>query len=529
MIGAVQTAYSGLPRSRYFYLFLASSPLLAVLIPLAILLSHPLYAASLDLSLVILLLTVQYSPSRSLTPSLLVLFLPSLLRLLSIRYVHGLTTAQTLTQKRALFLFSFATSAFNLLFHSQRPSSYPSWVFGLSLALSLLVLVSLVWVPTSYQEAWEAEAAVLREAGLSPHVHRLKRAGIAYLLLDHPITSPHSEAQTHKEVEEEKEADDSLAAARSHRTSRSASNSPSDSLLSPSSLSHSSPRPALFLLHGYGAGAAFFVHSMAEWAQHFDVYSIDLPGFAMSDHDPFTARTPQEAEAHYVDAIHRLQLELHLDHVMILGHSLGGMIAAAYALRYPAMVSKVILVSPVGVPAPPPGDGYRGPPGARPYRHIFRYLWESGVSTASALHFAGPFGPYCVDFVVKRRFNQLAHVQATPSFGRYFYHINAGKGSGLSTLNALLQPGAYAKWPLGVRMAERMEVETHWVWGSHDWMYNIECDAVMDKMRERGVKGSKTLVQGAGHQVSMENLSQFNAVVLRIALGSARRAEEVSQ
>ena len=230
-----------------------------------------------------------------------------------------------------------------------------------------------------------------------------------------------------------------------------------------------------------------------------------------------------------MDALHRLQCSLHLDRVALLGHSLGGMIAAAYALRYPELVSKVILVSPVGVPAPPSGDGYRGPIAASRYRHLFRRLWNLGLSPASALHFAGPFGPAIVDWVIRRRFSHLAHVQSTPSFASYFYHINSGKATGLSTLNALLLPGAYARLPLGSRMAERMQVETHFMWGSSDWMFSAESVAVQKRMAERGVKASMTTVTGAGHQVSMENLSEFNALALRLALSnnsSSAPAEE---
>ena len=40
---------------------------------------------------------------------------------------------------------------------------------------------------------------------------------------------------------------------------------------------------------------------------------------------------------------------LHIDHVIILGHSMGGMLASRFALMYPAMVSKLILEDPIGL------------------------------------------------------------------------------------------------------------------------------------------------------------------------------------
>ena len=194
----MRATLSALPRSSYFYLFLAASPLLAIVVPLGMLLSHPLYTSTFDLSLVVVLLTA-YSARRpsGLVQFGLLLLLPALLRALSIRYVYGLTTPQTLMQKRALFALSLLTVIANVVAYALPQSSrgsasppYPGWLFALSLLSSLLVAVSVVWVPTSHQQAWEAETAVLKEAGLYPHVHRYKKAGLSYILLDPPHKRP---------------------------------------------------------------------------------------------------------------------------------------------------------------------------------------------------------------------------------------------------------------------------------------------------------------------------------------------------
>ena len=521
MLRAVSSFYRNFPRSKYFYLFLVSSPLLLAVVPLGVLLSHPLYAANVDLALVVLLLSVLFT-THSVPPYFLtlVLLLPSVLRLLSIRYVHSLTFAQTLQQKRALALFALLSAAMQLaVYVSPSSLSFPRSAFVLSFLSSLLVLLSIVWVPTSHQQAWEAESLLLHETGLSPHVRRHKKVGLSYLLLDHPLHSPHSDRQTKDEQDEAKEADDSLSHSNLHWQSGQ-SESPKHGLLN-CSASASQRRPgrqALFLLHGYSAGAGYFIHSLEALASRYDTYAIDLLGFGMSDHDPFRATTPQEAEAHYTDSLHRLQLALGIEQVILLGHSFGGMIAAAYALRYPACTRAIILVSPVGIPNPPTdGDGFRGPAAAARFRHVFRWLWNSGLSPASVLHFVGPFGPWIVRGVINMRFGHLRQVQSTPSLAAYLYHINAGKGSGLATLNALIMPGAYARWPLGERLSASLSVPCWWMYGSHDWMDSEEAVRVLSKLRSRGLQGSRIVVPDAGHQVSLENLPAFNGAVLQIA------------
>ena len=518
-LGSFIRSVLNLSKSNLRYYVLAA--LILIFSPLAILLSHPLFTTTLDFSLLVILLVSYYAfaplPSHYLV---LLLLAPSLLRLFAIRYVQGLSSAQNNLQKYLLALLSASTIAVQLAVYVLRREldiDFPSWLFRVSLTTSVLVLISIVWVPTSHEAAWEAETAVLKDTGLYPHVHRYKKAGLSYILLDHPIHSQHTLEQQQTEQAEAEQAAHSLTHSNRHRctaNSESPRHTASDSRSSAPVSSQS--KPALFLLHGYGAGAAFWVHSMDTFAAIYDVYAIDILGFGMSDHESFTAKTPEEAEAHYVQSLHRFQSALKLDQVVLLGHSFGGMIAAAYALRYPSLVQSLILVSPVGIPDPPELDSFRGPRAIYRFRHIFRWFWESGLNPSSFLHFAGPIGPMAVRFIINGRFGRLPQIASTPSFANYMYHINSGKGSGLSTLNALIAPGAIARLPLGRRMADKLTVPTHWLWGEADWMYTAECEGVIDRMRDRGVYSTIQRINGAGHQVSLEGLSGFNTAVMKI-------------
>ena len=518
-VGSIIQMATNLSKSniRYYVAF----ALLIFVSPLGILLSSPIYTTTLDLTVLAILFITYYTTSSHPSHHLLLLLLvPALLRLLAVRYLHGLSSAQTNAQKYALAAFSAATVAAQCVVYALRAEvglEFPGWLFRLSLVTSVLVLVSIVWVPTSHEAAWEAETAVLKDTGLYPHVHRYKKAGLSYILLDHPINSPHTLEQEQQEKNEAAQAAHSLSHSNRHRSSNN-SESPRHSTpdTRPSAPLSPQSKPALFLLHGYGAGAGFWVHSMDAFAAIFDVYAIDCLGFGMSDHESFTAKTPEEAEAHYVQSMYRFQTALKLDRVVMLGHSFGGMIAAAYALRYPELVSSLILVSPVGIPDPPERESFRGPIGLSRFRHVFRWFWESGLNPSSMLHFAGPFGKLAVRSIIKRRFSRLPHIAATPSFADYLYHVNSGKGSGLSTLNALIAPGAFARLPLGRRMSTHLTTPTHWLWGDSDWMYTAECERVIERMRERGVASDVQRIRGAGHQVSLEGLEHFNAAVLKI-------------
>ncbi|MFO0003687.1 MAG: alpha/beta fold hydrolase, partial [bacterium] len=74
----------------------------------------------------------------------------------------------------------------------------------------------------------------------------------------------------------------------------------------------------------------------------------DLPGFgehAMHGDRPHDWRF-------YIDEIERFRAHEGLGEVDVVGTSMGGAFAAAYAATYPKSVRRVVLLSPAGVPAP---------------------------------------------------------------------------------------------------------------------------------------------------------------------------------
>lgn len=120
--------------------------------------------------------------------------------------------------------------------------------------------------------------------------------------------------------------------------------------------------PALVMIHGFGFGAALYYAAApplaTEWPGR--VFSIDQLGCGLSSRPPWPYprghRCPVSvAEAYFVDAIEAWRAALSLDTIVLLGHSIGGYIAAAYAERHPERVRQLVLASPAGVPHPPEG------------------------------------------------------------------------------------------------------------------------------------------------------------------------------
>lgn len=182
------------------------------------------------------------------------------------------------------------------------------------------------------------------------------------------------------------------------------------------------------------------------------------------------------------------------------------MLSTAYAIAYPERVSKLILISPVGVPHRPlstkrPSMGYK----------FVQNLWRFGFTPQLVIRNSGRVGKRLVETYTTRRFAHLS-TEEIELFQKYIYDISVMKGSGEYAISRLLLPGAYAKIPLRLNL---LEMPTTFLYGSHDWMgphHAVERAYLVKKECRVGV------VFGAGHHLYLDNPDGFNHI-LRKELG----------
>ncbi len=106
----------------------------------------------------------------------------------------------------------------------------------------------------------------------------------------------------------------------------------------------STPTPeTLVLLHGWvGTSSWMFRHMMPELGARYHTIVPDLPGFGRSR----TLADIPSIDA-YAEFLHRLADALEIDRFHLVGVSVGGTIALAFAHRYPERVQKLCLQGPV--------------------------------------------------------------------------------------------------------------------------------------------------------------------------------------
>lgn len=105
--------------------------------------------------------------------------------------------------------------------------------------------------------------------------------------------------------------------------------------------------PTLVLLHGFAASKEVWLKQMELLTPHFHVIAPDLPGWGES--------TRVDGASYNIDAqVARLQGfvdALGLQKVVLIGHSMGGAIAGAYAAEHPDHVAELALLDSFGLKA----------------------------------------------------------------------------------------------------------------------------------------------------------------------------------
>lgn len=289
----------------------------------------------------------------------------------------------------------------------------------------------------------------------------------------------------------------------------------------------------LVILHGYGAGLAFFYRNLDELSAvpGWNVHALDLLGYGRSSRPKFkvTAKDPyeqvKEAENFFIDALEAWRIKKGIEKFTFVAHSMGAYFASAYSMKYPGHITKLMLVSPAGVPRSQISITARlnrklGLPDDSPDLMMkipiwFNFLWECHVSPFSLVRNTGPLGPRFVSGWTSRRFANLPSNEADVMHN-YVYTIFNAPGSGEYALNYLLAPGANARWPLAER-AKDITCNTEWVYGSHDWMDRAGGIEACANIEATGrAPPPFHIVENAGHHIYLDNPKEFNKLVISL-------------
>lgn len=117
--------------------------------------------------------------------------------------------------------------------------------------------------------------------------------------------------------------------------------------------------PPMVFVHGMGCQQAMWRHVAPAFTSSHRVVLYDHTGLGRSDRAQYDEETYGTLHA-YVDDLVEIVRELELNHVVLVGHSVGAIIAAMAARAIPDRVDRLVLVNPSPRYVDDPSTAYRG-------------------------------------------------------------------------------------------------------------------------------------------------------------------------
>lgn len=156
----------------------------------------------------------------------------------------------------------------------------------------------------------------------------------------------------------------------------------------------------IVMIHGFLGGIGLFIKNINALSKTRRVYVFDLMGFGRSSRVPLLGNA-MKVEESYVSSIEKWRQKVGLDKFVLLGHSLGGFMSTAYALRHPDQVKHLILVDSWGYGVKPDDDrvvwtrnGENVYVSSVPMKYRMFLYFGTKVNALSVLRLLGPLGKH---------------------------------------------------------------------------------------------------------------------------------------
>ena len=308
-----------------------------------------------------------------------------------------------------------------------------------------------------------------------------------------------------------------LGAGRWRRSDTAASNAPDDFVHSVSidGTGDTVRSPTLVMVHGLANGGGIFTRNLRPLSAAFGkVHLVDWRGAGLSGRPTYEPDDHDSARDFLVDGLEAWRAKEGVDRMVLLGHSMGGLISAHYASRYPERVDHLVLVGPAAVQARP----RRIQPGESRMYDLAEQLWKDGYTPSGFLNFLGPWGKRLVERYAVRRYG-LADEEYNEALADYIYAIQSlGTGSSAS-MNQLLAPIAQPRVPIAP-IVEKLPMPVTYIYGEHDWMNPGSGVASAARCHD----GVARVLPGGGHYIFIDQPELFESALLdRVAPGAPHR------
>lgn len=322
------------------------------------------------------------------------------------------------------------------------------------------------------------------------------------------------------------------------------------------------------VVHGYMAAMGYFGGNLAAWAvPGVVVHAIDWPGFGnlsrpkfpdslLDDKEKISDRIAQvkAVERWFIDHLETWRRTHNIAQFDLVGHSMGGYLAACYYLEYGTdIVTKLVLLSPMGtedsafslidgndidgagsVGAHPESRGndpleevvgtederqqlwqrVGGP--SFPNHVIVRTIWRHHLSPVGLLNYCGPLSSKMLSLWTYQRFAhnppEVIHTLHAYSFAIFYQYLGLGERA----ITKLVNANILAYLPLCQRELPRALARNHTptlvMYGTKDWMNRRGGEHLVNEIVQAGGDAQYKEIDG-GHHMYLDNRHATNAAV----------------
>jgi 2-hydroxy-6-oxonona-2,4-dienedioate hydrolase len=231
------------------------------------------------------------------------------------------------------------------------------------------------------------------------------------------------------------------------------------------------------LVHGLGADSRHWAANFGPLSERFHVIALDQIGYGQSD-KPIMRYTIE----HFSEYLRGFLEALKIPRASLVGSSLGGWVVLDFAIRYPQMVEKLVLVDAAGLR---PDTALKIPPGGMRKLSIPNVHWFFDLIEANKDWATMDLGPKAFE----------RHVQNGDSY------------TVASSVAEMATGKEFEDQQLG-----KVRAPTLIIWGSNDALMPLP----FAEKFHRGIAGSELVVlEGGGHIPMVGKAAEFNKAVLK--------------
>jgi pimeloyl-ACP methyl ester carboxylesterase len=251
-------------------------------------------------------------------------------------------------------------------------------------------------------------------------------------------------------------------------------------------------KETILFIHGLASYIPAWKHNIADLKSNYRCVAIDLPGYGKSSKGNYDISMDFFAET-----VKLFCQKMNIHNVILAGHSMGGQIAISTALKYPDLVSKLILIAPAGFETFNKGQ-----------KQWFRdVMTVDGVRLTTVeqirVNYAYNFYnmPQDAQFMVEDRIK----IRTATDFTKYCYHITQG-------VNAMVDSPVFDFLPL-------IKQKTLCIFGANDnlipnrFLNGGETEKFAKMGAERMPFATLHMIPKAGHFVMYEKAAEVNELV----------------